>query len=98
MKPYSQPRQGGIFNRIVLGVVLLTCFRVWLGPIPFEQSADARIPDSALQRRQILDEARRTNELLSQIKHVLQAGTLNVRLEGADNQAGKPAKKRPRGG
>jgi len=94
MQPNSQPRYGGIFNRIVLAFVLLTCFRVWVGPMAFERTADARIPDSGLQRRQILDEARRTNELLAQIKQVLQVGTLNVRLQGADNQAGKPARKR----
>jgi hypothetical protein len=73
-------------QRLVLGFVLLTCVRVWTGPLPVLETAYGQIPDAALQRKQLLDEAKMTNQLLADIKHALTAETLHVRLEGADNQ------------
>ncbi len=81
-------------HRGLLAFVLLTCLRVWLGPVPMLQTAYGQIPDAGLQRKQILDEARLTNQLLSDIKHTLEAGTLHVRLEGADNPADRGAPRR----
>jgi len=81
-------------NRLVSAFVLLTCLRVWLGPTPILESAYGQIPDAGLQRKQILDEARLTNQLLSDIKGILQAGTLHVRLEGADNPVDRGAPRR----
>ena len=64
--------------------VILTCLRIWLGPFPLLERAEAQIPDAGLQRKQIVDESRRTNELLSDIKRILETQTLQVRLQGAD--------------
>jgi hypothetical protein len=74
--------------------VLLTCLRVWVGPVPLLPKAQAQIPDSGMQRKLLLDEAKRTNQLLGEIKQILTSHTLNVRLEGADNQARPPGKQR----
>ena len=74
--------------RVVIGVVLLvTCARVWLGPGVAPALAQAQLPNPAAQRNQIVDEVRRTNLLLADIKSLLEIGTLNVRIKGADNQA-----------
>ena len=83
---HSEPRQNRFVNRLVTLLVALTCLRIWLGPFPLLERAEAQIPDAGLQRKQILDEAKHTNELLSDIKRILESQTLHVRLEGADNQ------------
>ena len=83
-----QRGQGGFrWRELVLGVVLGA---VLLGPLtgggrPDRSQARAQIPNSGLQRKRILQEARRTNELLEEILKVLRKGTLNVRIRGADN-------------
>lgn len=81
-------------HRAVVGFVLLTCLRVWTGPLPMLESAYGQIPDAGMQRKQLLDEAKKSNELLTDIRQALTQGTLHVRVEGADNQ-GAPAA--PRG-
>ncbi len=87
-------------HRWLLGVfgffVLLTCIRVWVGPAAILEQAQAQIPDSGKQRKLLVEEARRTNQLLTEIKLLLETCTFNVRIQGADNQAGIPAK-HPRG-
>lgn len=50
--------------------------------------AYGQIPDAGLQRKLILEEAVRTNQLLAEIKIMLAERTLNVRIQGADNPAG----------
>lgn len=82
----SQPRSHRFVDRLVVFFVILTCFRIWLGPFPLLERAEAQIPDAGLQRKQLVDEARRSNELLSDIKRILETQTLHVHLEGADNQ------------
>lgn len=85
MAPTSQHRKP-MFLQVLLGAfVLLTCVRVWTGSQPILPRATAQIPDSGAQRKLLIDEVRRSNELLSQIKQLLEKGTLNVRLRGADN-------------
>lgn len=74
--------------------VLVTCLRVWLGPISILPEAYGQIPDAGLQRKQILEEAMRTNQLLTEIKSILAERTLNVRVQGADNSSNGVA---PRG-
>jgi len=69
--------------------VILTCLRVWIGPFPLLTEARAQIPDAGLQRKLMLDEAQRTNQLLDDIKRILASGDLHVRIKGADNQENK---------
>ena len=71
---------------VVIGLfMLLTCLRVWVGPVPVVQPARAQIPDAGTQRKLLAEELRRTNMLLTDIKQILTTRTLNVRIEGADN-------------
>jgi hypothetical protein len=69
-------------------VVLATCLRVWIGPFSILPEAYGQIPDAGMQRKLILEEAVRTNQLLADIKIMLAERTLNVRIQGADNPAG----------
>ncbi len=91
-----QPQKRRLLRIGISLFVLLTCIRVWVGPVAVLERAQAQIPDSGMQRKLLLDEARRTNQLLTEIRQLLKTHTFNVRIQGADNQAGKPAK--PRGG
>ena len=77
--------------RAALGILVLgTCLRVWLGPTTVISPAQAQIPDSGMQRKLLLEETRRTNQLLKEIKQLLEKHTFNVRVDGADNQAQRP--------
>ena len=82
------------FSRpIRLGValfVLLTCLHVWIGPVQILEHASAQIPDSGHQRKLLIDETRRTNQLLTEIAQILREQTLNVRIATADNQPAAP--------
>ena len=71
-----------------------TILKVWWAPAPWETPAVAQIPDSGLQRKLLIDEARRTNDLLSDIRRILEKSTINVRIQGADNpdDAAPPAR------
>ncbi len=53
-------------------------------------AAMAQIPDSGLQRNQLLEEARRTNALLEQILRHLESKPIRVRLQ-TDERGGKSA-------
>ncbi len=86
MSTASQPRRGRLIRSVLAILVLLSCMRAWLGPAELVNQAQAQIPDSALQRKLLLEEARRTNQLLSEIKQILTSRTLNVRVQGADNK------------
>lgn len=71
-------------QRVLVAFVLLSCIRAWTGPwTPPE--AMAQIPDPGAQRREQIDEARRTNQLLSEIRSILADQVLNVRIHSADN-------------
>lgn len=56
------------------------------GPGP---QAVAQIPDTGLQRKQLIDETRRTNELLEQIRDHLRHKTVKVALEQSDKAEGR---------
>lgn len=78
-------------RRLLVAFVLLTCLRVWLGPVQVLPRARGQIPDSGLQRKQLLDATRGTNQQLSRILSVLESGTLNVRVVSTDKKdAGGP--------
>jgi len=75
-----------LIRAIVALFIILTCLRVWIGPFPILSEARAQIPDAGLQRKLLLEEAQRTNQLLGDIKRVLESGDLHVRIKGADNE------------
>jgi len=80
-----QHREVGLLRAGLIVFVLASCLRVWVGPVPVLETARAQIPDTGLQRKQIIEASRRTNELLTEIKQLLATGTLNVRIVGADH-------------
>jgi len=68
---------------VLTGLLAVIAVELWaLRPGP--PRAEAQIPDTALQRKHIVDESRRTNELLEQILDHLRRGTIKVSLEQAD--------------
>ena len=78
--------------------VLLTCIRVWVGPVELLPAAQAQRSNPTTQRILLLEEARRTNQLLGEIKQLLESKTLKVRIVGADNKPGAPVLPRNVGG
>ena len=78
--------------RLPIGLlILVTCLRVWVGPAPVLPEAKGQLPNPASQRELVLEEARRTNQQLEDIKKLLKDHTFNVRVAGADNHAPAPA-------
>ena len=83
------------YTQIVLTVIagLLTVIAVELAFVAESTTlprATAQIPDTGLQRKQIVDEQRITNQRLSAILNHLKEGTINVRVDseaGSDKQS-----------
>jgi len=87
-EPGKRPSVTTRLARIVVGALLLvTCLRVWVGPDSGLPAAQAQLANPAAQRLEAVQEMQRTNELLVEIRDILNKGTLHVRLEGADNQS-----------
>ena len=90
MERRCQLQRGRLVRGVVSLAILAICIRIWTGPASVIEPAQAQLPDSAMQRRELLEEAKRTNQLLGQIRQLLQSHTFNVRIAGADNQADVP--------
>lgn len=84
-------RQSSLIRNLVIGVVLLTCLRIWMGPSTMIASVQAQLPEPAEYRKLLLQEARRTNEFLSEITETLKSRTLKVQIIEADNMGVGPA-------
>lgn len=75
-------------SRLILILFLAaTAWKVWFGVPEILPVARAQIPDSGTQRKVLIEEVRRTNQLLSQLHQTIKTGTLKVRIEGTDNKA-----------
>jgi hypothetical protein len=96
MATTGETRHGRCGRWAVAAIVAVTCVRVWLGPDAAVPQACAQIPDSGLQRKQMLEESARTNQLLEQILDTLQTRTLKVSVEGQDGLQEKAAVPHPR--
>ena len=76
-------RSGSGFSWVRAGVIVLcaaTVLRVWLSAAAWESSASAQIPDSGMQRKLLIDELRRTNALLTEIRDaIVVKGTVSER-------------------
>jgi hypothetical protein len=83
----QNPAMQFLLRTAVSVFLLATCLRIWLGPFSILPEAYGQIPDAGLQRKLILEEAIRTNQLLTEIKTLLAERTLNVRIQGADNSS-----------
>ncbi len=73
------------WGRTIIAIIaIVTLIKVWVGPITIPQEAMAQVPDSGKQRILLLEQAKRTNQLLAEIKQILAKDTLKVQWEGAD--------------
>lgn len=91
MNTTSTTVSGRALRAVLCAAIVLTCARVWIGPIPLTESASAQIPDSGAQRKAIVEELEQTNltllairNQLAEIHKILATGTLNVRTAAAD--------------
>lgn len=62
---------------LLLGVIAI---QLWSAAPSILPEAQAQIPDTGMQRKQLIDEARRTNELLSDILTQLREKPMKVRI------------------
>lgn len=84
------------WSRIFLILFLVaTCWKVWVGDPRVLPLAAAQIPDSGMQRKVLIDEIRKTNQLITQLGVTMKTHTFKVRIEGTDKQT---ATKRSVGG
>ena len=95
-RPSVLPR---LWKALFVGFVLVSCVRVWVGPVEVLPRAQAQIPDAGSQRIESQRLSRETNRLLGEILATLRTRTLNVRLASTDNNsaggaAGGPASPR----
>ncbi len=67
-------------TRILTLALVLTGLRVWLGPIAPESTAMAQLPNAGAKQNEQIEEARKTNALLTEIRDLLKSGTLNVKV------------------
>lgn len=75
--------------------VLLTIIAIelWVGRPDSVMTAQAQIPDTALQRREIVEETRRTNALLEQILEHLKTKPVQVTIKADERKpSGGPAR------
>ncbi|GJM26595.1 MAG: hypothetical protein DHS20C16_30100 [Phycisphaerae bacterium] len=56
-----------------------------MGPAATVPVAEAQIPNAGNQRLQLVNEIRKSNELLAQIALILKSQTLKVQVQGTDN-------------
>lgn len=80
-------------DRLLVLLVVFTCMRVWVGDLISLPTATAQVPDSGLQRKQLLDEAQRSNQLLSEIADILKNRALKVTPVAADEKSGSGVRK-----
>lgn len=79
---------------VLTGLLAVVAVELWVG-LSDRGPALAQIPDTGLQRQQIADEARRTNQLLEQILNHLKTGSVKVKIESADKRTGRKDAERP---
>ena len=72
---------------LVILFLAATCWKVWLGDPQVLPIAAAQIPDSGMQRKVLIDEIRKTNQLITQLAATMKTHTFKVRIEGTDKQA-----------
>jgi len=80
-----QPR----YRPLVVAFLIATCIRVWIGPISVTPRAYAQIPNAGKQRLELVQQTRKTNELLARIAKTLESGTLKVEIASTDKPVGQ---------
>lgn len=80
-----------MFQAAVLALLAMSTAALWDGRAAILPHAVAQIPDTALQRQQIVDQLKVTNELLNRIANHLETKTIKVRTVDTDENEGKTA-------
>lgn len=81
--PTHEPSKGRRVLRVALGAFLvLTCLRVWVGPGDWTPRAYAQIPNAGSQRADLLQEVRKTNQLLQEVLTILRTQSVKVEIQG----------------
>ncbi len=74
-------RRRGRTDTIIVALVLgVLGVQLWNATPSILPEAQAQIPDTGLQRKQLIDETRRTNELLTDILTLLREKPVKVRV------------------
>ena len=89
-KRKGDSRQPKMVVALVGTMVVALCILWCMAGTTLLSKAQAQLPNPAVQRLDLVQEVRRTNELLEEIRQLLKSGTLHVRVVGADNQADAP--------
>jgi hypothetical protein len=96
----TTPYQSFLRRYVLPTLIAATCVRVWMGSPDVVPAARAQIPDSGLQRKQLIESVDRTNALLSEIVDLLKNRGIKLRPGDTDNSrdAGPKAAARPPAG
>jgi len=69
---------------VLTGLLAVIAVELWAFRPHAENTAHAQIPDTALQRRNIVEESRRTNQLLEQILEHLRTKPIKITIDHTD--------------
>ena len=81
MPLHRQESRAKPYRVLLIFLAVATLWRVWL-PSPQLPAAYGQIPDSGKQRQEILDEARRTNQLLMAVGNASSSEAVNIMRPG----------------
>jgi hypothetical protein len=73
---------------IVIALQVMTVLGQWIGS-PRVEPAMAQVPDAGLQRIQIIDQLKGTNDRLDKLIALLSGGNLQVKVAKPDESKGK---------
>jgi len=93
MRPVWPQRHFSTLLAVIAGLLIVVVIELAMLLSPGLPAAQAQVPDSGLQRKQIVDAIERTNEKLDALNKLLRTQVLKVRMVSTDNdkQAGKPS-------
>lgn len=80
-----------IFQAAVVTLLALIASALWDSRPSMLPQAVAQIPDTAMQRKQMVDEQKATNELLARILRHLETKPIKVQTVGTDENKGESA-------
>jgi hypothetical protein len=94
----SMERPARLLRIAAAAFLVLTLLKVWVQPRGLLPEARAQIPDAAAQRNELMEQAKRTNQLLTDILEVLRAQPFKVESVGTDKTGAtpRPAPSRPK--
>lgn len=74
---------------VIAALLAVIAVELWQARPSMLPRAEAQIPDTGLQRENMVREARQTNALLTQILEHLRSKPIKVEMDGTDSGGGK---------